>query len=84
MESVKSEEIKVGQTLMVTENLRTGDRSYIGMPLEVVAVDLPYIIVERDSWFNKGRDKTTMLTSEYCFAVPSADFLEALKAKSKE
>ena len=84
MEALKPEDLKVGMKVMVTENIRTGDRSYLNMVMTIQAIDLPYIIVEHKDWFGPKMVNTSVLTTEYCFAEPSPEFVQLMEAKNVE
>jgi hypothetical protein len=47
LKMIKPENIKEGMTITILEDTKTADRSYIGDIMEVLAVDLPFICVNR-------------------------------------
>ena len=76
-------EIRTGQTLTALRNRKSNDSSWVGSVLEVLAVDLPFVVVrETASRYGAGMGKRPFCidTREYELATISSDYVNAMEA----
>lgn len=86
MEPIKPTEIKIGMVLTGIDSIPYSngvkDRSFHGDLVEVLAVDLPYIIVRYiDRW---SEWKTKVDTRVFTMAVPSVEYIETLRPSKSD
>lgn len=82
MKAVNVRKLPVGTVITIIGNTRTGDRSYQGDLLGIVAIDAPFVVVKhltRDYMYN-----SSLKIKDWIFAVPSDDYIDAMKVGHKQ
>lgn len=78
MQEVNYEELKKGDVITVLEWVGSCDRSYVGDIMDVLCVDLPFVVVRR-SPHPASRSKLTLDSRRVVMGKPSEEHIKTVR-----